>query len=81
MAVSEETQMIYALEHLLNMQSWGKAPKSKRGPKPKPREFPKPLFEEDKKRQQFERNAAAWRRKYGKPGEIPLPQPPTEDSE
>ena len=70
MAVSEETQMMYALEHLMLMQSWAKAPKSKRGKKPTPRAFPEPLFAEDKKRQHFERNAAAWRRKYGKPEQV-----------
>lgn len=71
MAVTEETQELYSTQHLMIMQAWGKSPKNKRGPKPKPREFPKPLFEEDHKRQQFERNAAAWRRKYGKPGDVP----------
>ena len=67
MAVTEEVQEMYSLQHLIIMQSWAKAPKSKRGAKPKPREFPKPLFEEDEKRKRFERNAEAWRRKYGKP--------------
>lgn len=63
-AISDEVESVWELQHMMNMQSWGKAPRSKRGAKPKPREYPKALFEEDKKREAFERNAAAWKRKH-----------------
>lgn len=71
MAVTEETQMMYALEHTMLMQSWSKAPRSKRGKKPEARSFPPPLFEADEKKKDFARKAEAWRRKYGKPDELP----------
>lgn len=70
MAITEETQMMYSLEHVMLMQSWAKAPKTKRGKKPEPRDFPPPLFESDRKKKQFEQNAEAWRRKYGQPKEL-----------
>lgn len=67
MAITDEAEGIFILEHNMNMQTWGKAPKGKRGKKPDMRPYPQAIFEEDKKRARFERNAAAWRRKYGKP--------------
>lgn len=48
----------------MNMQAWGKAPRNKRGAQPKMRPYPEPLFEADKKQAEFERNAAAFRRKH-----------------
>lgn len=63
-AITDETESAWILEHTMLMQQWGQAPKNKRGKAPKMREYPKPLFESDKKAEQFERNAAAWKRKY-----------------
>lgn len=63
-AIGDEVEALWSVEHTLVMQAWGQAPRSKRGAKPKPREYPKPLFEADRKREQFERNAAAFRRKH-----------------
>lgn len=70
MALSDETEAVFILEHVMNMQAWGKAPRSKRGKKPEMRPYPKALFEEDNKRAEFERNAKAFRRKYGTPKKL-----------
>lgn len=67
MAITAETEGEYLLEHNMNMQAWGKAPRSKRGKKPEMRPYPKPLYEADQKRQYLLKNAEAWRRKYGRP--------------
>lgn len=67
-AITDETEASWLLEHTLQMQAWGQAPKNKRGPAPKMREYPKPLFEMDKKAAEFERNAAAWRKKHSPSG-------------
>lgn len=70
MAITDETEAAWLLEHTLQMQSWGQAPKSKRGKQPEMRPYPPPLFEADKKKREFERNAEAWRRKYGRPDKV-----------
>lgn len=76
MAITDETEASWLVEHTLRMQAWGQAPKSKRGKQPEMRAYPGPLFEGDKKKRDFEKNAEAWRRKYGKPGTLPSDQPP-----
>lgn len=63
-AITDEVEGIWQLEHNMNMQAWGKAPRNKRGAQPKMRPYPEPLFEADKKQAEFERNAAAFRRKH-----------------
>lgn len=78
MAITDETEAAWVLDHTLQMQSWGQAPKTKRGQPPKMRDYPKPLFDADNKKREFERNAEAWRRKYGRPGQVPSDQPPPE---
>ena len=63
-AITDEVEAMWEVQHTMIMQAWGQAPRAKRGAKPKPREYPPPLFEADRKRAAFERNAAAWKRKH-----------------
>lgn len=67
-AIGDDVEAVWEVQHTMTMQAWGKAPRNKRGAKPKPREYPKPLFEADRKAEQFERNAAAWKRKHSQGG-------------